>query len=160
MVDQPGGGTAGAGVVCGSAGPRRDAITSDETEGGSMIEQLSHTWWLILLSVTASVAGQTVIKLGTGQPGQARADGLLSLVITILQSPLILLGLVFYAVGALAWIAVLQRMDLGYAYPFLALNFVLITLASGLFLGEPVPLLRWAGIALIAAGILVVARTG
>jgi len=125
-----------------------------------MLEQLQHTWWLILLSVTASVAGQTVIKLGAESPGQRHADSPLALIVTILQSPLILLGLVFYAVGALAWIAVLQRMDLGYAYPFLALNFILITLVSGLLLGEAVPLLRWAGIALIAAGILVVARTG
>ena len=125
-----------------------------------MIEQLSHTWWLILLSVTSSVVGQTVIKLGTRSPSQLRADGLAALITTIMQSPLILLGLALYAMGALAWIAVLQRMDLGYAYPFLALNFVLIALVSAFFLGEPVPLLRWGGIALIVAGILVVARAG
>lgn len=125
-----------------------------------MLEQLQHTWWLILLSVTSSVAGQTVIKLGTNVSGQRDAASPIELILTILQSPLILLGLICYAVGALAWIAVLQRMDLGYAYPFLALNFILITLVSGLLLGEPVPLMRWAGILLIAAGILVVARTG
>lgn len=125
-----------------------------------MSEQLSHTWWLILVSVTSSVAGQTVIKLGTGGSGRQRADSLAALVTTIVQSPLILLGLALYAAGALAWIAVLQRMDLGYAYPFLALNFVLITLVSVLFLGEVAPPLRWGGVALIVAGILVVARAG
>ena len=125
-----------------------------------MTEQLSHTWWLILVSVTSSVAGQTVIKLGTGSSERQRADSLAALITTIAQSPLILLGLALYAAGALAWIAVLQRMDLGYAYPFLALNFVLITLVSVFFLGEVAPLLRWAGVALIVAGILVVARAG
>ena len=79
---------------------------------------------------------------------------------TIVTQPLVLLGLMLYGCGALAWIAVLRRMDLSYAYPFLALNFVLITLVSRFFLGETVPLMRWAGIGIICVGILVVARSG
>lgn len=126
-----------------------------------MAEQLSQTWWLILLSVATGVAGQTVIKLGVERPAAAaNSAGVAGLLRTIVTSPLVLLGLFLYACGALAWIAVLRRMDLGYAYPFLALNFVLITLVSRFLLGEDVPLLRWAGIAIICLGILVVARSG
>jgi drug/metabolite transporter (DMT)-like permease len=69
-------------------------------------------------------------------------------------------GLLLYALGALAWIAVLRRMDLSYAYPFLALNFVLIALVSQFVLGETVPWIRWAGIAAIVAGILLIANSG
>jgi drug/metabolite transporter (DMT)-like permease len=127
----------------------------------NMAEQLSQTWWLILLSVASGVAGQTVIKLGVERPeAVANSAGPAGLLRTIVTSPLVLLGLFLYACGALAWIAVLRRMDLSYAYPFLALNFVLITLVSRFFLGEDVPLLRWAGIAVICVGILVVARSG
>ena len=124
-----------------------------------MIEQLADTWWLILLSITSSVAGQTVLKLGVSRPGAEEASaGLVSLVRMIIGSPLVLLGLVFYGIGALAWIAVLSRMDLSYAYPFLALNFVLVTLVSWLVLGESIPALRLVGIAVICVGILLVAR--
>ena len=63
-------------------------------------------------------------------------------------------------VGALAWIVVLSRWDLSYAYPFLALNFVLIALVSRLVLGESIPLIRWAGIAFICAGIVLISRSG
>ena len=63
------------------------------------------------------------------------------------------------AMGALAWISVLSRLDLSLAYPFLALNFVLITLISRVFLGETVPTLRWLGILVIVGGILLVARS-
>ena len=63
------------------------------------------------------------------------------------------------ACGALAWILVLRRMDLSYAYPFLALNFVLIALVSRFFLGETVPPMRWVGILIICGGILLVARS-
>lgn len=117
-------------------------------------------WWLILLSVATSVAGQTCIKLGVTKPGAAQAAfGFISLIWLILRSPLVLLGLLLYAVGAVAWIGVLTRLDLSLAYPFLALNFLLVSLVSRLFLGEKVPLLRWAGIVVICVGILIVARS-
>jgi drug/metabolite transporter (DMT)-like permease len=125
-----------------------------------MREKMTEYWWLILLSVASGVAGQTAIKLGVSHPGAAdAADGLLSLVVMITRSPLVLLGLVLYGIGALAWIAVLSRLDLSLAYPFLALNFVLVTLSGRFLLGETVPAMRWAGILVICAGILLVARS-
>lgn len=100
-----------------------------------MVAQLSRSWWLIGLSISAGALGQTAIKLGVSQPANAgAAGGPLALVTAILTSPLILAGIGFYGLGALAWIAVLARMDLSYAYPFLALNFVLITIMAQAFM--------------------------
>ena len=125
-----------------------------------MLTQLSQTWWLIGLSIAAGVLGQTTIKFGVSQPTNAGASGgIVALVTTVLSSPLILLGIGFYGLGALAWIAVLARMDLSYAYPFLALNFVLIVVVSQVFLGETVPLARWIGVAILCIGIIVIARS-
>lgn len=125
-----------------------------------MLTQLANTWYLILISIAASVAGQTVIKLGVSRPENSGAGGgILSLITTILTSPLILAGLLLYGVGALAWIAVLSRMDLSYAYPFLALNFILIVVVSRFFLNEAVPPERWIGVMIICVGIIVVARS-
>ena len=119
-----------------------------------------HSWWLIGLSILTSVAGQTVIKVGISQPKMATGvSGISSLISTILGSPLILSGLIFYGIGALSWIAVLARGNLSYAYPFLALNFVLIAVVARLFLGEAVPMMRWFGIAVICAGIFMVAQS-
>ncbi len=115
---------------------------------------------LILLSTAFGVAGQTALKMGVSQPGVAEnANGALAIIGLILKSPLMMLGLVFYAAGALAWIAVLARLDLSVAYPFLALNFVLVTLSGRFLLGETVPPLRWLGILVIIAGILLVAKS-
>jgi multidrug transporter EmrE-like cation transporter len=125
-----------------------------------MNQQVVESLWLILLSAISGVAGQTVIKLGVSRPGAAEATaGLFSLIAMIFRSPLILLGLMLYGVGALAWIAVLSRLDLSLAYPFLALNFVLVALVSRIFLGESIPSLRWLGIMVICVGILLVARS-
>lgn len=115
---------------------------------------------LILLSTAFGVAGQTALKLGVSQPGVAEnATGVVSIIGLIFKSPLMMLGLVFYGLGALAWIAVLSRLDLSVAYPFLALNFVLVTLSGRFLLGETVPPLRWLGILVIIAGILLVAKS-
>lgn len=123
-------------------------------------EQIMQYWWLIALSISTSVIAQTVIKMGISQPdNEIGASGLLSLVVTIFQSPMILVGLGLYGIGALSWIAVLGRLDLSYAYPFLALNFVLITLVSRLVLGETVPTLRWLGLGFICVGIVIVAQS-
>jgi drug/metabolite transporter (DMT)-like permease len=112
------------------------------------------------LSITSGVAGQTAIKIGVSQPGATNATSdLLSLIALILRSPLILLGLALYGIGALAWIAVLSRIDLSVAYPFLALNFVLVALVSAFVLGETIPVMRWVGILILCAGILIVARS-
>lgn len=117
-------------------------------------------WWLIAVSVLVGVAGQTSIKLGVSQPNVTGSDGgVFGLALVILQSPLIIFGLVLYAVGAFSWIAVLRHVDLSLAYPFLALNFVLVTLMARVALGEVVPTLRWIGIAIICFGVVVVARS-
>jgi drug/metabolite transporter (DMT)-like permease len=98
--------------------------------------------------------------MGVSQPGAAEAaTGLLPLLNVILRSPLVLLGLLLYGIGALSWIAVLSRLDLSTAYPFLALNFILVTLSAQIFLGETVPGLRWLGVLVICTGILLVARS-
>ena len=122
--------------------------------------ELASTWWLILISVASGVTGQTFLKIGSERSGDGTGEGFVGLLQSIVTSPLTLLGIFFYGCGALAWIAVLKRMDLSYAYPFLALNFVLIALVSYFVLGEAVPAMRWIGIGVICIGILVVARSG
>lgn len=126
-----------------------------------MNEQLAQSWWLILASVASGVAGQTLLKLGLSRAGgDGSSDTLFSLIGLILRSPMVIGGLVLYGLGALAWIAVLRRMDLSYAYPFLALNFVLIALVSHWGLGEPMPPIRWLGIGAICVGLILIANGG
>ena len=127
-----------------------------------MKEHTVATYGLICLSIIVGVAGQTVIKLGVNNlnPGEATSNIPLSVLAHSIRSPLVLLGLFLYGVGAAAWILVLSRVDLSFAYPFLALNFILITISSRILLSETVPLLRWLGVLIICAGILVVAVSG
>jgi drug/metabolite transporter (DMT)-like permease len=126
-----------------------------------MKEPLLPTLALIGVTVLFGVLGQTTLKLGVNRVEMVEqvATGPLAVVLLILRSPLMLLGLAMYGLGAFTWIVVLSRVDLSYAYPFLALNFVLVAVVSQLVLAESIPGLRWLGIVVICAGILIVARS-
>ena len=67
--------------------------------------------------------------------------------------------LLIFVLSAAMWIVVLSKTSLSFAYPFVSITYVVILLFDGWVLHEGVPGLRWVGVALIIAGILVVSRT-
>ncbi|QHC35290.1 EamA family transporter [Komagataeibacter xylinus] len=68
---------------------------------------------------------------------------------------ILLLALVLYGITTIGWIWVLQKIDLGRAYPIMALAFVIVPCLSYLFLGESFNRQYFVGTALIMAGILI-----
>jgi drug/metabolite transporter (DMT)-like permease len=56
------------------------------------------------------------------------------------------------------WMLLLRRLDLAYAYPFVALTFVAVPIAGHFVLGEALPLSRIFGIGFIFFGVLLAAR--
>ncbi|MFZ5569086.1 MAG: EamA family transporter [Thermodesulfobacteriota bacterium] len=59
---------------------------------------------------------------------------------------------------ALLWFAIISRFELSYIFPFMSLNFVLVTVLSMLILGEPFSWNKIIGVALIVLGVVVVGR--
>lgn len=55
----------------------------------------------------------------------------------------------------LLWLAVLQNIPVGIAYPMLSLNFVWVTLAAWKIWREPVTTRHWLGVGLIITGIFI-----
>lgn len=68
------------------------------------------------------------------------------------------IALALYAVTSLAWVWVLQKVDLGRVYPLMALAFVLVPLGSHIFFGERFQSQYFVGVALIIIGIVVAVR--
>ena len=58
-------------------------------------------------------------------------------------------------VAGVCWLIAIRRLELGYAFPFMALSFVLVPVASTLFLKEPLPTAQLLGLALVFAGVTV-----
>lgn len=61
--------------------------------------------------------------------------------------------------AAICWMLAIARLDVGFAYPFMALSFVLVPIGSKLFFGEPLPAVQLLALALIIAGVTLSALT-
>jgi drug/metabolite transporter (DMT)-like permease len=118
---------------------------------------------LALTAVTVATAGQLTLKAGMNRVGFISSERLakpLELAMRMARTPLVPIGLALFVVSAAFWMLVLSRIPLSYAYPFVGLTYVLITVFDKIFLKEHIPALRWAGVALIVIGILLVGNTG
>ncbi|MDP4030931.1 MAG: EamA family transporter [Patescibacteria group bacterium] len=107
---------------------------------------------LIFVPIILAALGQLILKAGMNQVG--KFDFVRSF-----TNPLVLLGLAFYGVSLILWMMVLTRENLSFVYPLVAFSYVLTVTLSRFVLHEPVPSLRWLGLAVIVAGILLVAKS-
>lgn len=116
---------------------------------------------LILLAVTLSAVAQILFKLGlaSAAPIGAVPPGQNPGLIAALLTPGVLVGLTLYGVGTLVWLTALSRVEVSQAYPFVGLGFVLTAIFGYLLFGDQISIQRVAGILMVIAGIVVIART-
>jgi multidrug transporter EmrE-like cation transporter len=50
-------------------------------------------------------------------------------------------------------------LDLSMVYPMVSIGYIAVAVASYFWLGETVTLVRWAGILVICAGVVMISRT-
>jgi drug/metabolite transporter (DMT)-like permease len=139
---------------------------SDATDEGRLAHhsrETSHAMLiaLILLSVALAAVAQLTLKHGIDQV--TARSGTLRLgpesLRDVATTPAVWAGLVMFGLSAFVWLAVLSRTSLSFAYPFASLTYVLILLADRFVLDQEVPGLRYAGVAFIVVGIVLVAQT-
>ncbi len=118
---------------------------------------------MILLSVSLAAVAQLTLKHGMNvvnadlRPHRFGLDA--ASLRSLASTWAVWLGLFLFGLSALVWLVVLSRASLSFAYPFASLTYVLILLFDRFWLNESVPGLRWAGVAFIATGIIMVSRT-
>ena len=77
---------------------------------------------------------------------------------TVLFDTFIVSGLFATFISGLCWMATMSKLEIGYAYPFTSLGFVLVVLLSGWLFGESLNAWRIWGVVLIVAGITVASQ--
>lgn len=114
---------------------------------------------LALIAALIAVLGQLLLKTVMSNIGAVTlgsAADFLALILGLLRQPLFYVAGLVYVLGFTAWLVVLSRVPLSAAYPVLALTYILIPLASLLLFREEIPAIRWLGMLIIAAGIVLV----
>jgi drug/metabolite transporter (DMT)-like permease len=114
---------------------------------------------LIIASVTLGVVGQLILKasISGGAGALVPVDGPVPTIQRIALNPGIWTGLAVYGAGTFFWLIALSQVELGFAYPFISLSYVLILLASWILFREKLSWWRVVGVAAICVGVYVVA---
>jgi multidrug transporter EmrE-like cation transporter len=113
---------------------------------------------LILVSILFGAIGQVLMKYGT-MHASSDGEGVLAVLLKYFTNLPILAGLSFYALSAVIWIFAISKVELSYAYPMVALGYVVVVTLSYFLFDEGVSALRIAGLATIIAGVLIIAKS-
>jgi len=109
--------------------------------------------WVVIACVLGLSTGQVFFKMAANAAAQAGSYMVLPVMVWMSAALLI------YGVATFAWVWALQRTELGRVYPFTALAFVLVPIASHFIFGERFSTAYFIGVALIVAGLVLVARS-
>ncbi len=107
-------------------------------------EKLAFALLMVFGTLVASV-GQLAFKFGVNY--------------SAISIPFILLGFVLYCLSTLLYLFVLGRAHLSWTYSFTGLTYIFTNILAFLILNENITVLRWIGIAVIAAGAAIVGRS-
>ncbi len=114
----------------------------------------------VLGTIFFTVYGQVILKWRIGQLGAlpATLDQKIRFLLSLLLDPAIFSGFVAAFLASLCWMAAMTKFQLGHAYPFMSLNFVIVLLLSAWLLHEPLTSQKIIGVGLIVLGTIIAAR--
>lgn len=115
-------------------------------------------WALVAVGVLMGSLGSLFMKWGAIKLPQDLTGNVFNLIYNILINPLLMLGIILYAIPAAIWIWLLRTMPLTLLQPALSLTYVISALLAVFLLNEHVSFFRWIGIFVIVFGVILVAQ--
>jgi len=120
------------------------------------------TMLLMILAVTAGTVGDLLLAKGMKELGDLSTmnlRGIIEVTLRAMTEWKIVVGTTMLALFFFLWLAVLSWEDLSVALPLQALNYVLVALLAKYILHEHISPLRWAGIALVCIGVMLITKS-
>lgn len=116
---------------------------------------------LILFTVLTNAAAQIMLKRGIMSVGSFSLDGgsVVSALLRAALNPWVILGMFTFVVSMASHLVVLSRVDVSFAYPFLSLAYVVVTIYAFFVFKEDVTALRAIGLALICLGTVLISQS-
>ena len=106
----------------------------------------------ILSCILFTVIGQILIKKGALQLQDATTLWLYA------TNFFIITGLLAAVFAAGSWIKALQFYNLSYAYPFMSLSFLMVSVLSVYLFSETVKMTQWIGLAIVIVGLIIASK--
>jgi len=112
---------------------------------------------LMLFVVVFNVLGHVFLKAGMNQIGGITPGALVTSFAKIFGNIKVLFGLFCYVTSVSGYLVLLSKSNISVAYPIVtSLAYAGIILISLLVFREPFSLIKWAGLTLILAGVILV----
>ena len=117
---------------------------------------------LLFVCILAGASGQICWKHAMNNREEIRDINSLfnaKTILGIITDKYIIAGLMFYGFALIFWLGAMSTLEISFMYPMLSLGYVIVAAMAFIFLGENISLARWAGIALIVVGSILIARS-
>ena len=117
---------------------------------------------LVLAAEIAVTAGQILFKKGTGRLDHQnfkKFKTYFEFIKKILKIPVIWAGLLLMGSGLFFWLVALAGSDLSVVFPLGSMQYVLVLVASRLFLKEKIDRKKLIGTLLVMVGVIAIARS-
>lgn len=116
---------------------------------------------MILFTVLTNALAQILLKKGMLVAGSFSftAQEIVAVLPRLAMNPYLVIGMAVFVVSMASHLLVLSRVELSFAYPFLSLAYVVVTVYSYFVFGEDVNAFRIAGIAFICIGTILISRS-
>ena len=101
----------------------------------------------LLAAIVLGVMGQVLLKSGAERSGDGLAQFL---------QPFTIVGFGVYAMAAIFYILAIKKIPVSQAFPSVSLSYVAMAVIAHLLWHEPLGLPKFAGIALITGGVLLI----
>ncbi len=124
---------------------------------GSWRGRFANPWLQLAICVLLATAAEIFLKLGAIATADPASDWSWT-GFNGLRSGWVWWGILASVISLFNWLATLKKLPLTIAFPAGQAVHILVPLSSWLFLGEAISPWRWIGIALLLAGLMIVAR--
>ena len=114
---------------------------------------------MILSSVLLNCAAQLLMRKGMLLVGEVGVGNLMSNLGAMICNLWLWGAMACYGVSILLWMAVLSKVEVSFAYPFLSIGYVVAAIVGWQLFGESLSLTRIAGILVICVGVYLISRS-
>ena len=114
---------------------------------------------MILASVLLNCAAQLFIRQGMLLVGETGISNMISQLSQMILNLWLWAAMVCYAVSILLWMAVLSKVEVSFAYPFLSVGYVVAAIVGYMVFNESLSSTRIIGIIVICLGVYLISRS-
>lgn len=114
---------------------------------------------LLILYPSLLATAQVLVKIGSDRVAALAPPSAFDHIANMLLSPWVLAGVGITAGSMLLWFYIISKVELGRAYPFTSLSYVLVQIAAVYLFREQPTVWRWLGLMLIITGVVMVSKS-